>query len=93
MNASAVELFDFEDFVHKMDRELLPKVHRHSKVTLENGRQHVFAAPAYFKSFEIQKTYLLFLFDFYLKLLFFTLSIQVGLGGGALLQILLGRGH
>ena len=61
-NASAVELFDFEDFVHKMDRELLPKVHRrrHSKVTLENGRQHVFAAPAYFKSFEIQETYFFF---------------------------------
>ena len=56
MNASAVELFDFEDFVHKMDRELLPKVHRHSKVTLENGRQHVFAAPAYFKSFGVQET-------------------------------------
>ena len=34
MNASAVKLFDFEHFVHKMDRELLPKVHRHSKVTL-----------------------------------------------------------
>ena len=59
-NASAVELFDFEHFVHKMDRELLPKVQRHSKVTLENGRQHVFAAPAYFKSFEIQETYFFF---------------------------------
>ena len=37
MNASAVKLFDFEHFVHKMDRELLPKVHRHGLRTPHNA--------------------------------------------------------
>ena len=39
MNASAVKLFDFEHFVHKMDRELLPKVHRHRLRTPNEGKK------------------------------------------------------